>query len=151
MRVRVVSVGRDRDFTAQGSAEYADRLKRACAIELVELRAETGPAAAEREGKALLAAASKGKEPVELWSLDLRGRELSSEELAARIGRLRDSAMALSLCIGGDEGLSPGFLQAAKFSWCLSRLTLPHRLARLLVLEQVYRAFEILRGTPYHK
>ena len=151
MRVRVVSVGRDRDFTAQGSAEYADRLKRACAIELVELRAETGPAAAEREGKALLAAAAKGKEPVELWSLDLRGRELSSEELATRIGRLRDSAMALSLCIGGDEGLSPGVLQAAKFSWCLSRLTLPHRLARLLVLEQVYRAFEILRGTPYHK
>ena len=64
MRVRVVSVGRDRDFTAAGSAEYAERLKRACTIELVELRAETGPAAAEREGKSILAAASKGKQMI---------------------------------------------------------------------------------------
>jgi 23S rRNA (pseudouridine1915-N3)-methyltransferase len=151
VRVRVVSVGRDRDFTAQGSLDYAERLKRACTIELVELRAESGPAAAEREGKAILAAASKGKEPVEIWSLDLGGRELSSEELAQRVGRLRDSAMSLSLCIGGDEGLSSEVLKTAKFSWCLSRLTLPHRLARLVVTEQLYRAFEILRGTPYHK
>jgi 23S rRNA (pseudouridine1915-N3)-methyltransferase len=151
VRVRVVSVGRDRDFTAQGSAEYAGRLQRSCALELVELRAESGPKAAELEGKALLAAAGKGKEPLELWSLDLRGRELSSEELAARVGRLRDSALGLALCIGGDEGLAPAVREASRFTWSLSRLTLPHRLARLVVLEQLYRAFEILRGAPYHK
>ena len=151
MRVRVVSVGRDRDFTAQGVGDYAARLKHACALELVELRAESGPQAAEREGKLLLSAASKGKEAQEIWALDLRGRELSSEELAARIGRLRDSALGLSLCVGGDEGLAPSVREAARFSWSLSRLTLPHRLARLLVLEQLYRAFEILRGSPYHK
>jgi len=151
MRVRVVSVGRDRDFTAQGSAEYAERLKRSCALELHELRAESGPQAAEREGRSILEVAGKGKEPVEIWALDLRGRELTSEELAARVGRLRDSALNLSLCIGGDEGLSSGVREAARFSWSLSKLTLPHRLARLVVLEQVYRAFEILRGAPYHK
>ncbi len=151
MRVRVVSVGRDRDFTAQGVAEYAERLKRNCTLELSELRAETGPQAATREGKSILDAASRGKEAVEIWSLDLRGKELSSEELAARIGRLRDSAMNLSLCIGGDEGLSDEVRASSRFSWSLSRLTLPHRLARLVVLEQVYRAFEILRGAPYHK
>ena len=76
---------------------------------------------------------------------------MSSAELAHRIGRLRDSALGLTLCIGGDEGLSPRVRTSARFVWSLSRLTLPHRLARLVVLEQLYRAFEILRGAPYHK
>ena len=86
-----------------------------------------------------------------MWALDERGTELSSKDLAARIGRLRDASASLTLCIGGDEGLSPRVREAAKLSWSLSRLTLPHRLARVVVLEQVYRAFEILRGAPYHK
>src|SRR5439155_20435202 len=87
----------------------------------------------------------------ELWVLDLRGSELTSIEVSRRIARLRDSALDLSLCIGGDEGLAPAVVQAAAFSWSLSRLTLPHRLARVVSLEQLYRAFEILRGGPYHK
>ena len=65
--------------------------------------------------------------------------------------RLRDSALNLTLCIGGDEGLHDRVRQDARLVWSLSRLTLPHRLARVVVLEQVYRAFEILRGAPYHK
>ena len=68
-----------------------------------------------------------------------------------RIARLRDSALDLTICIGGDEGLGPAVLDAASFTWSLSRLTLPHRLARVVALEQLYRAFEILRGGPYHK
>ncbi len=67
-----------------------------------------------------------------------------------RIGRLRDSALGLSLCIGGDEGLAPGVREAARFSWSLSRLTLPHRLARLLVLGAALPSLGILRGSPYH-
>ena len=151
MRLRVVSVGRDRDFTAQGAAEYAARLSHACEVELIELRAESGPAAPEREAAALLEAAARGKGPSEWWALDLRGKELSSEELAARVGRLRDSALGLTLLVGGDEGFASRVLEAARFRWSLSRLTLPHRLARLVALEQLYRAFEILRGGPYHK
>jgi 23S rRNA (pseudouridine1915-N3)-methyltransferase len=89
--------------------------------------------------------------PSELWALDERGTAVTSSELAQRIGRLRDSALGLTLCIGGDEGLSPRVREQARFVWSLSRLTLPHRLARVLVLEQLYRAFEILRGAPYHK
>ena len=68
-----------------------------------------------------------------------------------RVGRVRDASLGLSLLIGGDEGFAPRVLEAVRFRWCLSRLTLPHRLARLLALEQLYRAFEILRGGPYHK
>jgi 23S rRNA (pseudouridine1915-N3)-methyltransferase len=151
MRLRLVSVGRDRDFTAEGVTEYARRLSRAAALELVELPAASGPGAVEREADAILGAQAKLKGASELWALDQRGVELTSEELAQRIGRLRDTSTALLFCIGGDEGLSPRVRAAARFTWSLSRLTLPHRLARLLAVEQLYRAFEILRGSPYHK
>ena len=155
MRLRVLSVGRDKEHTAAGVEEYRSRLAKVCTFELVELRAESGPAAAEREGALLLEAAARGtggtKSASELWALDLSGQQLSSPELAARIGRARDSSLGLTLVIGGDEGLSPKVLEASRFKWCLGKLTLPHRLARLLVLEQLYRSFEILRGSPYHK
>jgi 23S rRNA (pseudouridine1915-N3)-methyltransferase len=107
-------------------------------VELLELKASGG----EREAEELL-----GKVRGELWALDQRGTQITSEELAARVGR----AATLTFCIGGDEGLSPRVREAASFVWSLSKLTLPHRLARVIALEQLYRAFEILRGGPYHK
>ena len=87
----------------------------------------------------------------ELWALDERGAALNSAQLAQRIGKLRDSAQSLTLCIGGDEGLGQPVRDTARFVWSLSPLTLPHRLARVVALEQLYRSFEILRGGPYHK
>ncbi len=83
----------------------------------------------------------------ELWALDQRGAELTSEQLAERVGRTAQ----ITLCIGGDEGLNESVRKQARFTWSLSKLTLPHRIARVVVLEQLYRAFEILRGGPYHK
>src|SRR5216683_861042 len=121
VRIRLVSVGRDKEFTAQGAQEYAERI--------LAKRLPHG----------------------ELWALDERGTQATSLELSRRIARLRDSALALTLCVGGDEGLGPLVLREARFNWSLSRLTLPHRLARVVALEQLYRAFEILRGGPYHK
>jgi len=148
VRIRIISVGRDKEFTAAAAEEYAARLCRFVDLDLVELSAASGPSAKEREAERILARRlSRG----ELWVLDLRGSELTSIEVSRRIARLRDSALDLSLCIGGDEGLAPAVVQAAAFSWSLSRLTLPHRLARVVSLEQLYRAFEILRGGPYHK
>ena len=148
MRIRLVSVGKDKEFTAEGAQEYAQRLRRFCELELIELAAASGPQGKEREAERILA---RRLPHGELWTLDERGEQLASAELAQRIGRLRDSAQDLTLCVGGDEGLSPRVAGAARFSWSLSRLTLPHRLARLVALEQLYRAFEILRGGPYHK
>ncbi|HEY6908616.1 MAG TPA: 23S rRNA (pseudouridine(1915)-N(3))-methyltransferase RlmH [Myxococcales bacterium] len=142
MKLRLLSVGKDKGPTAELAQEYAERIRRFAGLELLELRAQ-GPA---RESDALLE-----KVRGELWALDERGSALTSAQLAAKIGRLRDSAAALTLCIGGDEGLDQGVLEQARFVWSLSPLTLPHRLARVLALEQVYRAFEILRGGPYHK
>lgn len=148
MKIRVVSVGRDKGFTADGAEEYAARLRRTVALDLVEVPAATGPSAKDREAERIL---ERALERAELWALDERGTELTSIELSRRIARLRDSALDLTVCVGGDEGLAPAALQKAHFSWSLSRLTLPHRLARLVALEQLYRAFEILRGAPYHK
>ncbi|MFL5380220.1 MAG: 23S rRNA (pseudouridine(1915)-N(3))-methyltransferase RlmH, partial [Myxococcales bacterium] len=80
-----------------------------------------------------------------------RGEQLTSGALASRIARLRDNALNLNLAIGGDEGRSARVISASQIHWSLSLLTLPHRLARVVVLEQIYRAFEILRKSPYHK
>jgi len=148
LRIRLISIGKDKEFTAEGAQDYAQRLRRFAELELVELKAASGPEAKEREAELVL---SRRLPRGELWALDERGEQLASGELAQRIGRLRDSAQDLTLCIGGDEGLSPRVAQEARFCWGLSKLTLPHRLARVLVLEQLYRAFEILRGGPYHK
>jgi 23S rRNA (pseudouridine1915-N3)-methyltransferase len=148
VKIRVVSVGRDKGFTAEGAEEYAARLRRVVGLELVEVPAANGPAAKEREAERIL---ERRLPRGELWALDERGTELTSVELSRRIARLRDSAVDLTICVGGDEGLAPDALQKADFSWSLSRLTLPHRVARFVALEQLYRAFEILRGAPYHK
>jgi 23S rRNA (pseudouridine1915-N3)-methyltransferase len=142
VKIRLLSVGKDKGPTAELAREYADRISRFADLEVVELRAE-GPA---READALL-----GKTRGDLWALDERGSSLSSTQLAQRIGKLRDSAQPLTLCIGGDEGLAQPVRDAARFVWSLSPLTLPHRLARVVALEQIYRGFEILRGGPYHK
>jgi 23S rRNA (pseudouridine1915-N3)-methyltransferase len=83
----------------------------------------------------------------ELWALDQRGTELSSEQLAEKVGRTAQ----ITLCVGGDEGLTDEIRRQARFVWSMSKLQFPHRIARVIALEQVYRAFEILRGGPYHK
>ncbi len=131
-------MGKDKGPTAELAAEYAGRISRFAELELVELKA-SGPS---READEIL-----GKVRGELWALDQRGHELDSAQLAERVGRTAQ----ITLCIGGDEGLDEQVRRQARFLWSLSKLTLPHRLARVVALEQVYRAFEILRGGPYHK
>jgi 23S rRNA (pseudouridine1915-N3)-methyltransferase len=84
-------------------------------------------------------------------ALDLRGEPWSSEELARRVGAWRDAARPVALVIGGAEGLDPAVLEASDLRWSLGPMTLPHELARVVVMEQLYRAFAILRGAPYHK
>jgi 23S rRNA (pseudouridine1915-N3)-methyltransferase len=142
VKIRLLSVGKDKGPTAELAEDYAQRIRRSADLEILELRAE----GAAREAESLV-----GKVRGELWALDERGMLLDSAQLAQRLGRLRDTAQALTLCIGGDEGLAPRVREEARFVWSLSPLTLPHRLARVIVLEQLYRAFEILRGAPYHK
>jgi 23S rRNA (pseudouridine1915-N3)-methyltransferase len=146
LKVRLLSVGKDKGPTAELVKDYAARIQHFAELDLLELKAS----GMEAEADALLDKA-KQKGAGELWVLDQRGGLITSDQLAQRIGRLRDASFSLTLLLGGDEGLSPRVREQARFVWSLSPLTLPHRLARVVALEQVYRAFEILRGGPYHK
>ncbi len=86
-----------------------------------------------------------------LVTLDERGNELSSVELATRYSAWRERHAHLSMVIGGADGFDPGVLAAADERWSLSRLTLPHLLVQVVVAEQLYRAASILAGHPYHR
>jgi len=100
------------------------------------------------EGERLLAALPTNGAIV---ALDPGGDPWSSQELAARLDRWRLEARPLALVIGGAHGLDQAVLDRATARWSLGPLTLPHEIARLVVLEQWYRAWTILRGEPYHK
>lgn len=150
MRYRIVAVGAlKRGFAADGCRHYLDRLGRLAEVEVREVREARGDPqrVREREGEALLAAVD-GR----LVALDERGAALRSEALAERLSELELRGISrLCLLIGGAEGLSERVRQRADEMWRLSDLTLPHELARLLLLEQLYRAETIRSGHPYHR
>lgn len=151
MKLTFLSVGKDRSgLFAPGVDEYAKRLTHTHKVQLIELPESraTGLKAKEEEGAQLL----KKLTPRDaLVALDERGKSLSSVDFAKWLGRQQDSARDVAFVIGGDEGLSDEVRGKATLVMSLSAMTLPHRLARLVLLEQVYRAFSILRGEPYHK
>ena len=106
-------------------------------------------AAMEKEGGRILAALPEGSFVI---ALDVKGQSWSSEELAASFGERELSGQnQIAFVIGGDLGLSPAVLARSNQRLSLSKMTFTHPMARLLLLEQVYRAFRILRGEPYHK
>lgn len=84
-------------------------------------------------------------------ALEEGGRQLSSAELAEHLGGWQADGRDVSLLVGGPDGLSERCLERAEFGWSLSRLTLPHGLARVLVVEQLYRAWTLVQGHPYHR
>ncbi len=153
MRIRVVAVGKDRSgLFAPAVEEYARRLSRYVRFEIVEVpeakRHAGTPRAREEEGEALLARIGERERVV---ALDERGEEETSAELARRLGRWLAGGQDVALVVGGADGLSPAIRARAQETLALSRLTLAHRLARLVLAEQLYRAFTILRGEPYHR
>lgn len=155
MRLRVLAVGADKSGLFEpAAAEYLKRLARYLPSEVVEVPpSKKGGAdplrAREEEGEALL---SRVKPADTVVALDERGEELSSEELSRKVVQ---EAMVrgkdLVFLIGGAEGLSPAVRARANRVLSLSRMTMPHRLARVVLLEQLYRALAIARGEPYHK
>ena len=143
MKLAVVAVGKLKEaWVQEGCAEYAKRVRGKLPLELVEVKDD-----AELVRKSL---PKYGR--YKLWALDERGRELASEELAASLQKaMNGGEQGIALVIGGADGLPRELVARADFVWSLGRATLPHRLARLIVLEQLYRALSILRGEPYHR
>ena len=152
LKVRVVSVGRDRSgLFAPAVDQYAGRLRHYAAFELIELtEAGRRGAGASKSQEARLILERLGERDW-LVALDERGAAVSSLELSQYLQRALNQSRDLLFAVGGDEGLGPEVLAAAQWTLSLSRLTLPHRLARLVLVEQLYRAFTILRGEPYAK
>ncbi len=153
MKLRVVAVGKDRSgLYAPAVEEYARRLARHVKLEIVEVpeaRKHAGtPRARDEEAEAILARLS-GRERVVL--LDERGKEETSIEFARRVGRWLEEARDVALVVGGSDGLGEAVRARGSETIALSRMTLAHRLARLVLVEQLYRALTILRGEPYHK
>lgn len=152
MRFRVLAVGRDRKRIFGGAAEdYAARVSRYNPLEVVELSAskQTDPDRARREeGERILSRHGEGRR---LLALEAGGEALPSEGWARLVGRLIQEARDVDLVIGGDEGLDASVRGRAEKLVSLGPMTLPHQLARVVLLEQLYRAMTIIRGEPYHK
>ncbi|HTW59312.1 MAG TPA: 23S rRNA (pseudouridine(1915)-N(3))-methyltransferase RlmH [Terriglobales bacterium] len=143
----IAKTGKTKEPAIQAlTEEYLKRISRYAAVEGIALRDET--ALLELCGRL---ARGKGATKSTLVLLDSRGKEFSSEQFARFLGDYQDrNPLPLVFAIGGADGFSEAALAAAQQVISLGKMTLPHELARVVLLEQVYRAFTILKGHPYH-
>lgn len=158
MKYRIISVGKIREkFYAEGIKEYMKRLGPYAGMELLDgLEEKVPPRPSEKDIEKVL-----NKEGDRILSLlgdneilvvlDPRGEALSSEQLANRLQQWNQSGSArINLVVGGSHGISPTVKQRADQSISFSKMTFPHQMAVLILSEQVYRGFKILKGEPYH-
>ena len=159
MRITLIAVGKIREtYLVQGIAEYLKRLTRYATVTIVEVAEEQAPetlSPAEqaqvraRESDRLLRAVRDGQYVI---ALAIEGRQFTSEAFADHLQQLAVTGHAdLALLIGGSLGLDATVLRRANLQLSFGKMTFPHQLMRLIVLEQVYRAFKIMKGEPYHK
>lgn len=155
MKIKLIAVGTKMpSWVSEGYNEYAKRLNQDIQLELIEVPAgKRGKKAdlvriKEKEGELMLAATAPQDSII---ALDVKGKALSTEQMAEALSQLMREGRHVSLYIGGPEGLAPDCLKKADKKWSLSALTLPHPLVRVLIAEQLYRAWSILKGHPYHK
>ena len=159
MRINIVCVGKIKEkYLKLGIDEFKKRLSKYCKLEIIELEDEKAPEnlsdkemlmIKEKEGKKIL---SKIKDNSYVISLAIDGKNLSSEELAETINKLGVRGISnITFVIGGSLGLSDEVLSRADYKLSFSKMTFPHQLMRLILLEQVYRAYRINNGEPYHK
>jgi 23S rRNA (pseudouridine1915-N3)-methyltransferase len=152
VEITIVAVGKLRPYYREACDDYARRLKRYVTFREIEVREASRaptPAAQRKEEADRLSQRIDGK--ATLVALTREGTAWSSSALAFQLERWLVAARPLALAIGGSNGLDSALLSRSASRWSLGPLTLPHELARVVVLEQLYRAFTILRGEPYHK
>ena len=143
MKINIICVGRLKEaYLLQAQKEYLKRLQPYATIKIIEI-------ADDNNAETLLA---KNTQEGYIIALALDGKALSSDDLATKIKNYGiDGKSNISFIIGGSEGISQKILQKCHEKFSLSKLTFPHRLARIIWLEQVYRAFKIIKNEPYHK
>jgi 23S rRNA (pseudouridine1915-N3)-methyltransferase len=144
VKLKVAWIGRTKESAIQSlTDEYLKRLSRCAEVEGLELRNESALLQ-------LVAGRSHGKQRHALILLDPGGKQMSSEKLADFVQDLMNRAQNTVFAVGPADGFTPEARTAATTSISLGRMTLPHELARVVLLEQLYRAFTILQGHPYH-
>ena len=159
MKIKIVTVGKLKEkYLKDGIAEYSKRISRFAAVEMIELADEKTPDRAsdsenekilDLEGNRIL---SKIGDREFVVVLAIEGKTLSSEEFSKQLEQASINGYStLTFVIGGSLGLSPQAKNRANLSLSFGRLTLPHQLMRLVLVEQIYRAFTIQQGSPYHK
>lgn len=155
MIIRILAVGtRPPTWISDGYNEYARRMRGSCTLELVEISVEKRSKSSntvrilEKEGARMLAAIPEGAYVV---ALELTGEAWSTITLAAQIEKWQATHSHICLMVGGPDGLSEACLDRASQKWSLSNMTFPHMLVRILLAEQLYRAWSYSRGHPYHR
>lgn len=154
MKIAILAIGqRQPQWASEATADFLKRFPPEFAVRLKELKAEprvgrTAGRIRAVESERLQAVLPAGCVTI---ALDERGRDMTSSTLATELGRWRDAGATPAFVIGGPDGLSDDFKRRAHLVLRLSSLTLPHALARVLLVEQLYRAWAILAGHPYHR
>lgn len=159
MKITIVAVGKVKEkFYRDAIAEFEKRLSKYCKLEIVEVADEKTPDNASasqelqikaKEGDRIL---SSIKDDMHVIALAIEGKPLSSTELADKIDKLGISGRSsIAFVIGGSLGLDERVLKRADFKLSFSPMTFPHQLMRVILLEQIYRAYRIIAGEPYHK
>jgi 23S rRNA (pseudouridine1915-N3)-methyltransferase len=146
MRLTIISVGHKMpDWVATATQDYVKRMPADCGIEIKEIKPDLSPA---KEALKIAASIPKGARVI---ALDERGKDQTTQQLATQLANWRQEGIDIVFLIGGADGLDTSLKENAQALWRLSSLTLPHAMARVLLVEQLYRAWSILQGHPYHR
>jgi len=146
MNITILCVGKLKEkYWSEAAAEYRKRLSRYCTITVEELKEENP----EAEGQNIL---KRLKKDTFVITLEIQGNALSSEELSFRLQELAlEGKSDITFVIGGSDGLSEEVSRRSDFKLSFSRMTFPHQMIRIFLLEQIYRSFKIMKGETYHK
>ena len=157
MKITILAVGKLKEkYLVQGMQEFIKRLKPYCSLEILEVSENALPvkfSAAQLQEHLEIEAQKILKlvpERAYMFLLDLHGQQLSSEALAAQIDGLTNNYSQFVFVIGGAFGVGESLRKRADYRWSFSQLTFTHQMIRLLLIEQVYRAFKISKGEKYH-
>ena len=158
LSVNIICVGKLKEsYLREAIDEYSKRMRTLCRLSIIELpeeRVSDNPSAAEiertitAESDRIMQKLGRGDYVI---AMCVEGRNISSEELSKKIEDISMQSSTLDLIIGGSWGLSDELKARADFKLSMGRMTFPHQLCRVMLLEQVYRAFQISKGTKYHK
>ncbi len=154
MKLKIISVGHKMpNWVETACAEYIKRMPRELSVEIIEIKPDKrsdgkkNPAVQAAEAERILKVANKDY----LIACDEHGKEKTTIDLAAMMQSWQEMGRDVSIVVGGADGLDAALIQQADFCWSLSKLTLPHAFVRVLLAEQLYRAYTVIQNHPYHR